>query len=222
MKTILFSVIALVAFATPLFTEAQGSCPPPSTREADGSCLAPRYESCETGCRTGYECNLETDLCEWVPGYTDCPMGGPNYRYVLNGSGECVYTPYGQGNTCQKCEAPAVKVGNTCRVLPVTLPVERDSCGNLEGEERLVNLLPDGVCDLGDVLSLVLGILVQIGSILLVLALVWVGFSFVAAQGNEEKIRSARDALMWTVIGGLLLLGAQALSLVIQATVQSL
>ena len=52
--------------------------------------------------------------------------------------------------------------------------------------------------------------------------IVYVGFLFVAARGNEEKIRSARDALMWTVIGGLILLGAEAISLVIQATVKTL
>jgi hypothetical protein len=68
----------------------------------------------------------------------------------------------------------------------------------------------------------VLKAVVQIGSILLVLALVWVGFLFVMAQGAEEKIRDARGALVWTVIGGMLLLGARAISEVIQATVQTL
>ena len=49
--------------------------------------------------------------------------------------------------------------------------------------------------------------------------LVYVGFLFVAARGNEEKISSARSALVWTVVGGLILLGASAISAVIQATV---
>jgi|GEM_PF-1053872 len=93
-----------------------------------------------------------------------------------------------------------------------------DSCGG--DTVNLVNLLTVG--SLQELLSLLLGLVVQIGSILLVLALVWAGFQFVAAQGNEEKIRSARDALTWTVIGGLLLLGAEALSLVIKATIESL
>ncbi len=52
--------------------------------------------------------------------------------------------------------------------------------------------------------------------------LVYVGFLFVAAQGNEEKIRSARSALVWTLIGGLILLGATAISKVIQATANTL
>ena len=73
-----------------------------------------------------------------------------------------------------------------------------------------------------ELLTIVLHAIVQIGSILLVLALVWVGFLFVAAQGAEEKIRDARNALMWTILGGLLLLGAEAIARVISATVEAL
>ncbi|MGB4076431.1 MAG: hypothetical protein WBK28_01870 [Minisyncoccia bacterium] len=75
---------------------------------------------------------------------------------------------------------------------------------------------------LQELLTVILRALVSIGSILLVLALVWVGFLFVFAQGQEEKIRDARNALMWTVVGGLLLLGAEAIALVIEATVGQL
>lgn len=71
-------------------------------------------------------------------------------------------------------------------------------------------------------LTAILGAVVTIGSIVLVLALVYTGFLFVAAQGSEEKIRSAKSALMWTVIGGLILLGAQTISMVIETTVNNL
>ncbi len=88
------------------------------------------------------------------------------------------------------------------------------------GGATLENPLRAG--SLPELLTIVLEAVVQIGSILLVLALVWVGFLFVMAQGAEEKIRDARGALVWTVIGGMLLLGAKAISEVIQATVQTL
>jgi hypothetical protein len=84
------------------------------------------------------------------------------------------------------------------------------------------NVLPEDACTLPGLLKILLTAVVSIGSMLLVLALVWVGFLFIKAQGSEEELRSARSALVWTVFGGLLLLGAQALSMVIQATVQSL
>ena len=75
---------------------------------------------------------------------------------------------------------------------------------------------------LADLLTALLGIIVQLGTFALVFMLVYVGFLFVVAQGNDEKLRSARSALMWTIIGGLVLLGAQAISMVIQTTVNAL
>jgi len=75
---------------------------------------------------------------------------------------------------------------------------------------------------LQDFLNAILRGVVEIGTIILILALVYTGFLFVAARGNSEKLQSARSALVWTVIGGLILLGAQAIGLVIGDTVNSL
>lgn len=92
--------------------------------------------------------------------------------------------------------------------------------GSEDEEGRLANLLQfDSVEEL---LVGILDLMVQVGSILLVFALVLAGFRFVSAQGSPEKISKARDALTWVVVGGLLLLGAQAFSLVIKATVETL
>ncbi|HRH24146.1 MAG TPA: pilin [Candidatus Paceibacterota bacterium] len=89
-----------------------------------------------------------------------------------------------------------------------------------DGNGTFKNPLKAG--SLTELLNAVLKGIVQLGSILLVLALVYVGFLFVAAQGAEEKIRDARNALLWTVIGGLILLGATAISEVITATVSNI
>lgn len=97
-------------------------------------------------------------------------------------------------------------------------PSGGSNSSNQEG--ALIN--PLGVSSIEGLLSALLSGVIQIGSILLILALVWVGFQFVFAQGQEEKIRDARKALLWTVIGGILLLGAEAISLVLKATVESL
>lgn len=75
---------------------------------------------------------------------------------------------------------------------------------------------------LPELLHAILQAVVELGSILLVVMLVWVGFLFVMAQGNPEGISKARSALIWTLIGGLILLGAEAISLVVQATVSQL
>lgn len=95
------------------------------------------------------------------------------------------------------------------------------SPGGNPGSEGLTNPL-NGIDSLPDFLNAILGAIVQLGVIVLTLALVYVGFLFVKAQGNEEQLRSARGALMWTVIGGLVLLGAQTIGMVISTTVESL
>lgn len=81
---------------------------------------------------------------------------------------------------------------------------------------------PLNASSLAELLTVILDAVIRLGTLLLVLMLVFVGFLFVTAQGKEEKIRDARSALMWTVIGGLILLGAQTISLVIQSTVNAL
>jgi hypothetical protein len=71
-------------------------------------------------------------------------------------------------------------------------------------------------------LTAILGGVVQIGTIILIMMLVYVGFLFVAARGNAEKLQGAKSALVWTIIGGLILLGATSIQLVIQGTVDSI
>jgi Type IV secretion system pilin len=77
---------------------------------------------------------------------------------------------------------------------------------------------PLRIDSLMELLSVILGVLIYLGTIALVLAFAWTGFQFVMAQGAPEKISDARRSLMWTVIGGVILLGAEAIALIIEAT----
>jgi heme/copper-type cytochrome/quinol oxidase subunit 2 len=86
----------------------------------------------------------------------------------------------------------------------------------------LINPLGPGGSSLETFLNSILDIVIRIGSIVVVVMLVYVGFLFVAAQGNSTKLEAARKALLWTVIGALILLGAKALAVGIKATVQAL
>jgi hypothetical protein len=92
--------------------------------------------------------------------------------------------------------------------------------GNSTSGQTLVNPLKFN--SLEELIDAILSAVIKLGTYVLVLMLMWTGFKFVAARGNEEAIRSARTALMWTIIGGLILLGAKAIELVIQATVTSI
>ncbi|MFI5260865.1 MAG: hypothetical protein ACHQU0_03660 [Candidatus Paceibacteria bacterium] len=85
----------------------------------------------------------------------------------------------------------------------------------------LINPLQGG----GNLQSFLLGILdfvIYIGSIAVILMLIFVGYKFVVAQGKPSEIEEARRMLLWTIVGGLILLGSKAISLGITATIQSL
>ncbi len=81
---------------------------------------------------------------------------------------------------------------------------------------------PLGDISLYDFLLLILNAVIFILFPIIVLMIVYTGFLFVAAQGNAAKLQEARRALIWTVIGALIVLGSKALALAIQATVKNI
>jgi type IV secretory pathway VirB2 component (pilin) len=70
--------------------------------------------------------------------------------------------------------------------------------------------------------SIIDNVLFPIGGVLAVLAFIWVGFMFVTAQGDPNKIETARRALLYVAIGTALLLGARAISLLVTNTIDAL
>lgn len=97
------------------------------------------------------------------------------------------------------------------------------STGQTQGQSGsiLQNPLGEGAT-LNSFLLGILDVVVLLGSFVIVFMLVYVGFLFVAAQGEPGKIEEARKALLWTVIGALILLGAKAIAIGIDATVKAL
>ena len=75
---------------------------------------------------------------------------------------------------------------------------------------------------LQDFLVAVLDAIILILFPFLVLAIVYAGFKFVTAQGKAEALSEARRALLWVLIGSLIILGAKALSIGIAATVRDI
>lgn len=77
------------------------------------------------------------------------------------------------------------------------------------------------VDNIQQLVALVLGWVVNIGAVVVTLAFVWAGFKFVSARGNPEGIASAKRTFFWTVVGTIVLLGAQTLAAVIENTLTS-
>lgn len=57
---------------------------------------------------------------------------------------------------------------------------------------------------------------------LIVLMIIYAGFLYVMARGNEEQVTKATRALTYAIIGGLLILGAKLLLEIIEGTVDQL
>ncbi len=77
----------------------------------------------------------------------------------------------------------------------------------------------------GSVAEVMLGffkILVQLGAVAVTLAIVYAGFLFVVAKGNPEQLNKAKTTLFWTIIGSMVLLGAQVIAQVIENTIKQL
>jgi len=90
-----------------------------------------------------------------------------------------------------------------------------------EGVDSGLNPL-GSVSSLWELLSRAFNVLIEIGIPIAGLALVYSGFLFVSAMGDEKQLTSAKETLKWTVIGLGVLLGAEAIILVVQETIGGL
>jgi len=67
-----------------------------------------------------------------------------------------------------------------------------------------------------------LKLMIQIGTPIAALAIIYSGFLFVAARGNETKITDAKRALTYSIIGTAILIGALVIQQVIANTIGQL
>lgn len=65
-------------------------------------------------------------------------------------------------------------------------------------------------------------IVLPIGGVIAVLSFVYSGFLYVMAQGDEKKISTAHNALLYTAVGTAVLLGASAIAKVVENTINNL
>ena len=94
---------------------------------------------------------------------------------------------------------------------------EPTSC---DGKDKLCN--PLKVDSLDQLVVVLLELIVKVGSIVIVFYIIYSGFKLVMAQGKPEAIKDAKNALMYSLIGGAILLGAEAIALVLKDTVTTL
>ena len=74
-----------------------------------------------------------------------------------------------------------------------------------------------------DFIKLVINeIIIPVGGVLSVVFIIFAGFTFVTAQGSETKIKTAKNSLLFGIIGAAIILGAWAIANAIQGTINQL
>ena len=86
-----------------------------------------------------------------------------------------------------------------------------------------VNLVnPINVDNFGDLVAKILDIVLVVGVPIVAFFLIYSGFLFVIARGNQEGLETAKRNFLYTIIGAVLLLGAWVLANAISGTVDAL
>src|SRR3989338_143400 len=67
----------------------------------------------------------------------------------------------------------------------------------------------------GQLVEAIAKAITAIGIPLVAIFLVWSGFLFVTARGNEEQLKRAKATFFWSLVGGAVLIGARALAVAI-------
>lgn len=109
-----------------------------------------------------------------------------------------------------------VKVASAAIVLTTFNVAEAAQCSN-----QPTGGLQDPLkfCNIVDFVQGVLQAFVMISLPILSFFIVWAGFKFVMAQGNEGKLTAAKNNLYWLIAGAILILSAWALATLIANTI---
>ncbi len=87
---------------------------------------------------------------------------------------------------------------------------------------KIENPLGNQIDSIPKFIEAIINIVLVVGIPIVVLAIIYTGFLFVKAQGNPEEITKAKNALLYTLIGATLLLGAFVIANAIGKTVDEI
>jgi hypothetical protein len=97
-------------------------------------------------------------------------------------------------------------------VLPALLFAVEPGAGDTIKNPLQVGTIPE-------LITIIVNAMKNIGYFVIVFFIIYSGFSFVMARGDDKAITDAKNMFLWTVVGAAVLLGAQILSDVIKNTV---
>lgn len=105
--------------------------------------------------------------------------------------------------------------------LFIALPILVSFAGVGDGTVTIQNPLGSNNTSVQDVLIKVMNLVATVGAVVVVFFIIYSGFKFVTARGNESELTKAKDIFFATIIGGAILLGADVIANVVVNTVQT-
>lgn len=158
-------------------------------------------------------CSLGTVTTLSANGQNPTPAPTPNQNPsgaqgtpIGNGAGGSNQTPNGG--------AQGTPVGNGAGGANPNSPVQSDP-SRLQNFTN-IDSIPEAFGALLD------KVIIPIAIPFVALAIIYTGFLFVEARGNQEKLNKAKEALKWTIIGSSIVLGAYVIAQVVENTVNEI
>lgn len=100
-------------------------------------------------------------------------------------------------------------------LLPIAAAANNGGC---DPTKQICNPL-NGVNSIPQFLQAILTAAVEIGTIVGTLAIIYAGFLYATALGDEEKLKKAKNTLLWAAIGTGILIGAQVIIAAVSSSV---
>ena len=70
--------------------------------------------------------------------------------------------------------------------------------------------------------EIIANVMIAIGIPVAAIFIIYAGFLFISARGNEEQIKTAKITFYWTILGVALLVGARVIAGALQTTITGL
>lgn len=94
----------------------------------------------------------------------------------------------------------------------IELELETEPSGSCEGQVPGTIPNPIEACTFEELVEDITEIILMVGLPLAAIMIIFAGYQFVTAQGNDQKIKDARQTFYWAIIGAAVIVGARVIA----------
>ncbi len=109
-----------------------------------------------------------------------------------------------------------------CSYVLSVLPVfAQPTSGSAPQSGATQIISPIKVTSIAGLLEAILNIVIVLATPFIVFFIIYAGFLYVTARGNAEQVKQASNALLYAVIGGVIIIGSVAIATIVKNLVGS-